>query len=107
MAHLRCVRLACMQKVSARWTIPCYFFRASGNIILCAQPRRSMTTFMATQAQEQDETDLARQALQDMEPFAELYRPNLNRVYCYHRAHTGNPKDAEDLTSQTFVAALE
>lgn len=66
-----------------------------------------MTTLMATQTQEQDETDLARQALQDVEAFAELYRRNLSRVYRYHIAHTGNTRDAEDLTSQTFIAALE
>ena len=66
-----------------------------------------MTTLMATQTQEQDEIDLARQALQDVEAFAELYRRHLTRVYRYHIAHTGNPKDAEDLTSQTFIAALE
>lgn len=66
-----------------------------------------MTTLMATQTPEQDETDLAKQALLDVEAFAELYRRNLTRVYRYHIAHTGNPKDAEDLTSQTFIAALE
>ena len=64
-----------------------------------------MTTLMATQ--EQDETDLAKQALHDVEAFAELYRRNLTRVYRYHMAHTGNTRDAEDLTSQTFMAALE
>jgi RNA polymerase sigma-70 factor (ECF subfamily) len=66
-----------------------------------------MTTLMTTQTQEQDDTDLARQALGDVEAFAELYRRNLTRVYRYHVAHTGNIKDAEDLTSQTFMAALE
>ena len=66
-----------------------------------------MTTFMAIQPQEQDEVDLARQALHDVEAFAELYRRNLTRVYRYHIAHVGNSKDAEDLTSQTFMAALE
>ena len=66
-----------------------------------------MTTIMATQTPEQDETDLAKQALHDIEAFAELYRRNLTRVYRYHIAHTGNTKDAEDLTSQTFIAALE
>ena len=66
-----------------------------------------MTTIMATQTQEPDETDLARQALRDVEAFAELYRRNLTRVYRYHMAHTGNTRDAEDLTSQTFMAALE
>jgi RNA polymerase sigma-70 factor (ECF subfamily) len=62
---------------------------------------------MATQTKEQDETDLARQAITDVDAFAELYRRHLTRVYRYHIAHVGNVKDAEDLTSQTFMAALE
>ena len=33
-----------------------------------------MTTLMATQTDKQDETDLAQQALHDVEAFAELYR---------------------------------
>jgi RNA polymerase sigma-70 factor, ECF subfamily len=66
-----------------------------------------MTTLMATPTQELDESDLARQAIHDVEAFAELYRRNLTRVYRYHMAHVGNAKDAEDLTSQTFMAALE
>jgi RNA polymerase sigma-70 factor (ECF subfamily) len=66
-----------------------------------------MTTFMATKTQEQDETDLAQQAIRDVNAFAELYRRHLTRVYRYHIAHVGNVKDAEDLTSQTFMAALE
>jgi RNA polymerase sigma factor (sigma-70 family) len=66
-----------------------------------------MTTFMTTHPQEQDESDLVRQAFQDVEAFAELYRRNLTRVYRYHMAHVGNARDAEDLTSQTFMAALE
>jgi RNA polymerase sigma-70 factor (ECF subfamily) len=68
-----------------------------------------MDALMATQIKEQDadETDLARLAITDIEAFAELYRRHLTRVYRYHAAHVGNTKDAEDLTSQTFVAALE
>jgi len=66
-----------------------------------------MTTLMTTQLNEQDEALLARQAISDVEAFAELYRRNVTRVYRYHVAHVGNPKDAEDLTSQTFMAALE
>jgi RNA polymerase sigma-70 factor, ECF subfamily len=66
-----------------------------------------MTTFMATQTTEQDETDLARQAISNVDAFAELYRRHMTRVYRYHIAHVGNVKDAEDLTSQTFMAALE
>jgi RNA polymerase sigma-70 factor, ECF subfamily len=66
-----------------------------------------MTTLMATHPKEQDESDLVRQAFHDVEAFAELYRRNLTRVYRYHMAHVGNARDAEDLTSQTFMAALE
>ena len=54
-----------------------------------------------------DESGLARAAPTDGEAFAELYRRHVEHVYRYHMAHTGNQKDAEDLTSQTFMAALE
>jgi RNA polymerase sigma-70 factor (ECF subfamily) len=57
--------------------------------------------------QEKDETELVRHAITDVEAFAELYRRHLTRVYRYHMAHIGNVKDAEDLTSQTFMAVLE
>ena len=40
-----------------------------------------MTTLMATKTQEQDETDLAQQAIRDVDAFAELYRRHLTRVY--------------------------
>lgn len=66
-----------------------------------------MTTLMATQTQEHDEIDLARQAVRNVDAFAELYRRHITRVYRYHIAHVGSVKDAEDLTSQTFMAALE
>jgi RNA polymerase sigma-70 factor (ECF subfamily) len=62
---------------------------------------------MADQIQIEDEADLARLAVTDTNAFAELYRRNVTRVYRYHVAHTGNVKDAEDLTSQTFMAAME
>lgn len=68
-----------------------------------------MDALMATQVKEQDEAevDLAQRAITDIEAFAELYRRHLTRVYRYLVAHVGNTKDAEDLTSQTFLAALE
>jgi RNA polymerase sigma-70 factor (ECF subfamily) len=68
-----------------------------------------MDALMATPLKEPDaeETDLARLAITDVEAFAELYRRHLMQVYRYHAAHVGNAKDAEDLTSQTFIAALE
>lgn len=68
-----------------------------------------MSALTATQGQlhEQDDPELARQAITNVDAFAELYQRHLNRVYRYHIAHTGNVKDAEDLTSQTFIAVLE
>ncbi len=68
-----------------------------------------MITIMTEQKQSipADEASLAREAAVNADAFAELYRRHLTRVYRYHAAHTGNVKDAEDLTSQTFMAALE
>ncbi len=54
-----------------------------------------------------DDARLAARARTDADAFAELYRRHVTRVYRYHLVHTGNVKDAEDLTSQTFMAALE
>jgi RNA polymerase sigma-70 factor (ECF subfamily) len=68
-----------------------------------------MSTLMSlkTQSALADELRLARKARADAEAFAELYRRHVTRIYRYHMAHTANVKDAEDLTSQTFMAALE
>ena len=68
-----------------------------------------MDALMATQPKQpdKDELELAQHAVTNVDAFAELYRRHLTRVYRYHIAHVGNIKDAEDLTSQTFMAALE
>ena len=68
-----------------------------------------MSTIMNSQSKSPsaDEAILTREARVRTEAFAELYRRYVNNVYRYHMAHTGNVKDAEDLTSQTFMAALE
>ncbi len=68
-----------------------------------------MITHMVEQTETPAASDLAlaRNALADEDAFAELYRRYVPRVYRYHMAHTGNVNDAEDLTSQTFIAALE
>jgi RNA polymerase sigma-70 factor (ECF subfamily) len=69
-----------------------------------------MTTLM-TVSQSQyasiDDAGLAQQSRTDPQAFAELYRRHVPSIYRYHLAHMGNVKDAEDLTSQTFMAALE
>lgn len=50
---------------------------------------------------------LADAAKKDGRAFAELYRRYFRQVYSYHLMHTGSIEDAQDLTSQTFMAALE
>ncbi len=54
-----------------------------------------------------DDTILANRAVDDTSAFAELYLRHFDRVYRYHIAHTGSVVDAQDLTTQTFIAALE
>ena len=68
-----------------------------------------MATFMATQSESPsiDDADLIRQAISSADAFADLYRRHVTRIYRYHIAHVDNVEDAEDLTSQTFEAALE
>jgi RNA polymerase sigma-70 factor (ECF subfamily) len=53
-----------------------------------------------------NDLQLARQAHADAEALPSCTAA-VTQVYRYHMAHTGNVKDAEDLTSQTFMAALE
>jgi RNA polymerase sigma-70 factor (ECF subfamily) len=50
---------------------------------------------------------LVSQAVKDPQAFEDLYRKYVDRVYVYLLARTGSREEAEDLTSQTFLAALE
>lgn len=54
-----------------------------------------------------DEPALVRRAQTDVQAFGALYDRYVQRVYryCYYR--TNSPPDAEDLTAQIFLAALE
>lgn len=54
-----------------------------------------------------DDETLAKTARSDPAAFDALYRRYVNRVYRYCYTHTHNAPDAEDLTAQTFLAALE
>jgi RNA polymerase sigma factor (sigma-70 family) len=54
-----------------------------------------------------DEQQPIREADPNFEAFAELYRRNVTRVYRYHMVHVGDANAAEDLTSQTFLAAFK
>lgn len=59
------------------------------------------------QAHEPTDAELVRQAMEQKAAFAALYRRYLTPVYRYFYARTGDVQQAEDLTAQTFVAALE
>ena len=50
---------------------------------------------------------LVKAARHDPVAFAALYRRYVTPIYRYLYSHVGNVADAEDLTAQTFVAALE
>ena len=50
---------------------------------------------------------MAQQDHPDPCPFAEVYRQHVRNIYRYHLVRTGSAEEAQDLTSQTFVAALE
>jgi len=54
-----------------------------------------------------DEDLLVKNAQKNPEAFAELYRRYVQRVYRYHIIRTGSVEDAQDLTTQTFLTALE
>src|SRR5215212_2540540 len=78
---------------------------------MCTHPYRRLMTTLMTVSQSQyasmDDAGLAQQSCTDPQAFADLYRRHVRSIYRYHLAHMGNVKDAEDLTSQTFMAALE
>jgi len=54
-----------------------------------------------------DDIELARRAAGDPDAFTDLYRRYLPGIYRYHLARTGHVQEAEDLTAQTFLTALE
>jgi RNA polymerase sigma factor (sigma-70 family) len=54
-----------------------------------------------------DDRDLIVKAKQDPNAFEELYRRHVQAVYKYFYNRTWNQDEAEDLTEQTFIAALE
>ena len=53
------------------------------------------------------EAELIKRAQSDPRAFADLYDLYAQRVFRYLLSKTGNQQDAEDLTTQTFMAALQ
>ena len=58
-------------------------------------------------ASDATDAELATLACANKLAFAELYRRHLDRVYRYLLVRVGNPHDAEDLTAQTFMQAMQ
>jgi len=56
--------------------------------------------------EQDEERGLITRAQSDPEAFGELYRRYVGRIYNYNYRHTGNPIEAEDLTSRTFYRTL-
>ncbi|MFZ0547122.1 MAG: RNA polymerase sigma factor [Candidatus Promineifilaceae bacterium] len=54
-----------------------------------------------------DDLVLVRQAKNDMTAFSALYERYATQVYRYLLVRVGNVHDAQDLTSQTFMAAMK
>ncbi len=50
---------------------------------------------------------LVQRAMSDPQAFAALYESHFERVHRYHLARSGSAAEAQDLTTLTFVAALE
>ena len=60
-----------------------------------------------TPVMEDDDLTLVRHAQRDLRAFSPLYERYATQVYRYLLFRVGNVDDAQDLTSQTFLAAME
>jgi RNA polymerase sigma-70 factor (ECF subfamily) len=58
-------------------------------------------------ARTEDDENLARQAQHEPTLFGQVYERHMERIYAYCLARTGSVEDAQDLTSDIFLAALE
>lgn len=56
---------------------------------------------------ETDESDLVEAARKDLREFGALYKRYVTPVFRYLYSRTGNVHEAEDITAQTFLVALE
>lgn len=54
-----------------------------------------------------EEALLVREAQRDLSAFTTLYQRHVQKVYRYLLVRLGNEQDAQDLTSQTFLTAME
>ena len=75
--------------------------------VTVAWPDRTSIVDDGSEGRAYSDEELAREARQRPAAFGELYRRHLQKVYRYLLVRVGNVQDAQDLTSQTFLAALE
>ena len=68
---------------------------------------QSYATVIQMDSCEDSEYDLVQKAAHDPSAIGSLYRRYLDRVYRYLYARVGNRAEAEDLTSQVFLAVIE
>lgn len=62
---------------------------------------------LGTESVDQEEELIVSRAVKDPRAFEVLYLKYVDRVYGYLLSRIGSREEAEDLTSQTFLAALE
>lgn len=78
-----------------------------------AQPMPNNTSISPSEDNAIDESALVKQAIIEQrtgrknEAFAVLYTQHVNRVYGYLLTRVANVADAQDLTAQTFLVALQ
>lgn len=77
-----------------------------GDVMLSCDLTRQQQKPAASVSFESDE-ELAWRTVQEVEAFRELYRRYRLPVYRYHLARSGHEQTAQNLTSRTFLAALE
>src|SRR5437763_10729355 len=61
----------------------------------------------ASRMERADDEALARLAAQRADAFSELYRRHVQRVYRYLLSRVGDGDEAQQLTAETFMAALQ
>lgn len=76
----------------------------------CSQSHRIVVQVKQQRAEDQTQSNeaLAQLAVNgDHAAFTQLYQRTVKRIYAYCYSQVGNVQEAEDLTTQTFMAALE
>lgn len=58
-------------------------------------------------AKAQADAQMMLKAQEDLEGFGALYEAYFQMIYAYCRRHTGSRQEAEDISSQVFIRALE